>query len=219
MKSAEYWNTAGSNREFNTPLPPVFFDLVSWETLILDLGCGYGRTLAELRRAGYENLRGVDSSEKMIERGRARYPDLDLRVNDGRFLDFPDQTFGAVLLTAVLTCVIRDQDQEDLLAEVERVLKPGGLICVNDFLLNQDRRNLERYQKYQSKYGTYGVFELPDGAVLRHHDPARVISSLAHFSTIHFDSVTLTTMNGNQSQGYHFIGSKTIFSESQTKTD
>ncbi|MDP7980208.1 hypothetical protein [Bacillus multifaciens] len=32
-----------------------------------------------------------------------------------------------------------------------------------------DERHIERYTKYHEKYHTYGVFELADGAVLRHH--------------------------------------------------
>lgn len=211
MKSREYWNAAASDREFSTPLPSAFTSLVSRDTLILDLGCGYGRSLAELRQAGYENLVGVDFSDKMIERGRAQYPGLDLRVKgDGR-LDFPDETFGAVLLLAVLTCVIRNRDQLELLAEAARVLKPGGLICINDFLLNQDQRNLDRYKEYLDKYQTYGVFELPDGARLRHHDLGWVEASLAPFERVSLETQTFLTMNGNLSNGYHFLGRKTTF--------
>lgn len=211
MNSREYWNAAASDREFSTPLPPTLTRLVSRDALILDLGCGYGRSLAELRQAGYENLIGVDFSEKMIERGRAQYPGLDLRVKGDARLDFPDETFGAVLLLAVLTCVIRNQDQLELLAEASRVLKPGGFICVNDFLLNQDRRNLARYQEYLDKYQIYGVFELPDGARLRHHDPGWVEASLVSFEKVFWEEVIFPTMNGNYSRGYHFIGRKARF--------
>ncbi|MDD9150850.1 methyltransferase domain-containing protein [Sporolactobacillus sp. CQH2019] len=85
-------------------------------------------------------------------------------------LPFEDNSIDAVLLLAVLTCVYKDQEQDSILNEIKRVLKPNGIIYINDFLLNDDERILTRYKKYKDKYKTYGVFELPEGAILRHHN-------------------------------------------------
>ncbi|WP_420315250.1 hypothetical protein [Enterocloster hominis (ex Hitch et al. 2024)] len=35
---------------------------------------------------------------------------------------------------------------------------------------SSDERNKSRYEEFAGKYGIYGVFELPEGAVYRHHD-------------------------------------------------
>ena len=59
---------------------------------------------------------------------------------------------------------------ERMNSEIRRVLRPGGILYVNDFLLFTDDRNKARYEKFNNKYGEYGVFELPEGAVCRHHD-------------------------------------------------
>ena len=56
-----------------------------------------------------------------------------------------------------------------IINEIYRVLKPGGIIYINDFLLNEDKRNKERYEKYKDKYGVYGAFELSEGGRFRHH--------------------------------------------------
>lgn len=63
---------------------------------------------------------------------------------------------------------MKQEEQEQLLSEIKRVLKPQGILYVNDFLLNTDESNLLRYEKYKEAYGVYGVFELPDGEVCRH---------------------------------------------------
>ena len=44
------------------------------EKRVLDVGCGYGRTLDELYQMGYCNLIGIDFAESMINRGRRQFP-------------------------------------------------------------------------------------------------------------------------------------------------
>ena len=95
-----------------------------------------------------------------------------------------------------------------LVTVYERDLRPGGLLYVNDFLLNSDVRNRERYLAWEKVYGTYGIFELPEGAVLRHHDPARIRELLADFDTLEQEDVTYRTMNGHTSRGFYFAGKK-----------
>jgi hypothetical protein len=68
----------------------------------------------------------------------------------------------------VFTCIPRDEDQRLLMAEVFRLLAPGGVVYVSDFLLHSDERNLLRYRKHCERFGTFGVFE-EGGAVFRHH--------------------------------------------------
>lgn len=77
---------------------------------------------------------------------------------------------------------------------------------VNDFLLNTDERNISRYEKFKDAYGTYGVFELPEGAVLRHHDEAWIKKLLRDFIEAEYRHLTFTTMNGYKSNGFYFVG-------------
>jgi SAM-dependent methyltransferase len=185
-----------------------FEKVVSPEMAILDVGCGYGRTLKELYDAGFVNLFGVDFSQGMVDRGRQLYPYLDLRRNDGGTLPFEDDTFDAVLLIAVLTCIAESEGQRRLMAEIERVLKDGGILTINDYLLNTDRRNVERYDRAKGKYGAYGIFELPEGAVVRHHTPEHIFDLTSGFDRLVFETVVYTTMNGNKSNGFYYIGRK-----------
>lgn len=113
-----------------------------------------------------------------------------------------------VILFAVLTSIIDNREQSSLINEINRVLKHDGIIYINDFLLNTDTRNRDRYKTFKDKYGTYGVFELPEGAILRHHDPLHIQNLVKLFHTIKFDRITFKTMNGHLSNGFIFMGRK-----------
>lgn len=207
MKQEEYWNSVSEKKEFTTPfLLETFSNYVKRDQVILDVGCGYGRTLDELYHNGYRNLIGIDFSKGMIERGKRQFPYLDLRVKEDASIALADASIDAVILFSVLTCIRTNQEQEELIQEIKRILKPQGILYVNDFLLNTDERNLERYQKYKEIYGVYGVFELPEGAVCRYHDEKWIRHLLQNFSEQEYSLVTKTTMNGHQSNGFYFIG-------------
>lgn len=208
MEQKKYWNSVADKKEFTTPFHlKEFADYVHKEGIILDVGCGYGRTLNQLYEHGYHNLMGIDFSESMIQRGKNQYPYLNLTVKRGKNIDMEDNYCDGVILFAVLTCIIDDAEQTALLKEIERVLKPNGIIYINDFLLNTDERNIKRYDLFKDKY-QYGVFELPEGAVVRHHDIKWVEQCVQPFQKQIFKQVVYTTMNGNKSNGYYYIGRK-----------
>jgi len=87
---------------------------------ILDLGCGDGRLTQRIASAGASVL-GVDSSLEMVEAARERGVVAD--VGDAEELAFAGSTFDAVFSNAALHWV---RDQDAMLAQVRRVLKPGG---------------------------------------------------------------------------------------------
>lgn len=209
MEQKQYWDSVSGTKQFTTPFQAEEFGRhVRRNACILDVGCGYGRTLDELYRMGYRNLVGVDFSEGMILRGREQFPHLDLRVKKDETIDLPDESVDAVILFAVLTCIREDAAQKALIREIRRVLRPEGILYVNDFLLNTDQRNIDRYRKFREQYGVYGVFELPEGAVCRHHSEEWVRELLGDFGCLRYEHLTFTTMNGNRSNGFYFIGRK-----------
>ena len=127
MKQKEYWDSVAEKKEFTTPFQREAFSRhVKKESRILDVGCGYGRTLEELYQNGYKDLIGMDFSRGMIRRGKALFPYLDLRVKESDALDLPDASVDAVILFAVLTCIRTNAEQTGLLAEIRRVLNPRG---------------------------------------------------------------------------------------------
>ncbi|MDX3102437.1 class I SAM-dependent methyltransferase [Nonomuraea angiospora] len=96
---------------------------------ILDAGCGSGPLFAALRDRG-AIVTGIDASAGMLELARRRLgADADLRVADlGSPLPFPDGAFDDVIASLVLHYL---EDWGPTLAELRRVLRPGGRLLVS----------------------------------------------------------------------------------------
>jgi SAM-dependent methyltransferase len=204
-----YWNRVANEKRFSHPLRLDWLArYLSTDSRILDYGCGYGRTLAHLSEAGFHNLVGVDFSKAMLARAHGARPASALVRNDGLSLPFKNDCFDAVLLFAVLTCIPDSNEQRILMAEAERVLQPGGLLYVSDVLVNDDQRNQERYERDFEKYKCYGVFELPEGVVVRHHQKEWIEELLSPFQQLEYECFTVTTMNGNKSAAFQYLGRK-----------
>jgi len=87
---------------------------------ILDLGCGDGQLTLRLAASGAQ-VTGADLSPEMAAAARAR--GVDAQVANAEALPFKDAVFDAVFSNAALHWV---RDQDAMLAEVRRVLRPGG---------------------------------------------------------------------------------------------
>src|SRR5262249_52765199 len=97
---------------------------------VLDVGAGCGGAALELAEQGLR-VTAVDASSRMIERIGARAAErglsIDARAMDGQALTFHDATFDAAL--SVLG-IILFPDAALGLAQMRRVVRRGGLICV-----------------------------------------------------------------------------------------
>ena len=201
-----YWDGPGVAKTFTHPVDFSWLNGLATQARILDYGCGYGRVTALARQHGFADVVGVDASPGLIGRARREVPGATFRtLSDPPRLPCPDASFDAVFLLAVLTCIPDDEGQRELIAELRRVLRPGGLLYLSDLLLQDDERNVARYQKSVSGYGTYGVFEVGDGAVCRHHRADWFDELLTGFAVTRSRTISLATMNGNPGTGRQIL--------------
>ena len=96
---------------------------------ILDVAAGTGTSSAALARSG-ATVVAVDFSPGMIEEGRKRNPKIEFVEADAEKLPFGDDEFDAVTISFGLRNVA---DPKAALAEMYRVLKPGGRLLVCEF--------------------------------------------------------------------------------------
>jgi SAM-dependent methyltransferase len=162
--------------------------------------------LETLSKQGYRHLIGFDVAPSMIAAARERVPDARIERIGGPGLPLPDGSVDAVLLFALLTCVPDGAQQRAIVREAERVLRPRGLLYISDLWLQDDERNRRRYERGVSGFDTYGVFELPEGVVLRHHDRDWIDELTREFTRVALDEITVETMNGHQARGFQWFG-------------
>lgn len=99
---------------------------------VLDVGCGDGTYALAAARAG-AHVAGVDRSAAVVGAARARAEAdglaVDLQVGDASALPFPADRFDVVLAVTVL-CLVEKPAQA--LAEMARVLRPGGVLVLGE---------------------------------------------------------------------------------------
>ena len=79
------------------------------------------------------NLHGIDLMEYRIEAARALCPsDTYLSVEDAQHLPFEAQGFDVVSQLTVFSSILDPAVQRNVAAEIDRVLKPGGLVLWYD---------------------------------------------------------------------------------------
>jgi SAM-dependent methyltransferase len=101
---------------------------------VLDAGCGYGRNLVYLLRAGCEvfaldeDAEGVEHVRQLSASLQTGLPAENFQVGFIEKMPFPDGFADVVLCNSVLHFA-RDEEQfRAMLAELWRVLKPGGML-------------------------------------------------------------------------------------------
>jgi SAM-dependent methyltransferase len=119
-------------------------DVPFWRRLVaahpgraLELGCGTGRLLAPLARAGAD-VAGIDLSAPMLARARTRLRRVPaasrppVTRGDIRRLPYRRASFDLVLATyGMLQSLLTDADLDAALAEANRVLRRGGLLAID----------------------------------------------------------------------------------------
>lgn len=95
---------------------------------VLDVGCAAGAITHFLSQLGCEPV-GIDAEPLAIERARSLFPELEFVVADAADLPFENGAFDKAVAADFVEHV-DDETFRRVLAEVRRVLRPGGTFAI-----------------------------------------------------------------------------------------
>jgi D-alanine-D-alanine ligase len=109
---------------------------VQKDEAVLDLCCGQGRHIMELANRGYTNLHGMDRSHYLISRAKTACNKNKLTISfkegDARKLPYPDNHFAVVMVLGNSFGYFETKkDDEVVLEEISRILKPEGKLIID----------------------------------------------------------------------------------------
>lgn len=111
-------------------------------TKVLDLGCGIGAPAARIARRYDCRVTGVNISREQVRQGRdlidaiGLSDQVEIRLGNALAIEFPDESLDAVLCIEVAADIcVTDRARDQLVAEIWRVLRPGGHVGFSDLAL------------------------------------------------------------------------------------
>lgn len=135
-------------------LNSAILERLSEQGTVVDLGCGPGILLKNLAGSAVRVI-GVDNSSRMLEAAAKLLPDvstISLRIGDLEHLPLRDGEADAAIMSLVLHHLAAPQAG---IAEMQRVVRPGGQIMLVDFI-NHDNETM------RTKYGDRWLGFAPD---------------------------------------------------------
>jgi 2-polyprenyl-3-methyl-5-hydroxy-6-metoxy-1,4-benzoquinol methylase len=97
---------------------------------LLDVGCGHGLIHRALQSADLPlKISGIDVAASVIEIARRENPSVDYNSYDGAVLPYGQDEFDSAVTITVMHHVPPEQ-WGDFLAEMKRVVRPGGVVAV-----------------------------------------------------------------------------------------
>lgn len=121
---------------------------------VLDIATGTGDLAILMNESGAKKITGIDISEGMMQVGRKKVADknlsdkIELILADSESMPFPDNSFDAI---TVGFGIRNFEHLEKGLAEILRVLKPGGIFVILETSVPEKFPHKQGYNIY-TKY-------------------------------------------------------------------
>ena len=127
------------------------------DTRILDAGCGTGIVGELLHQDGYGNIEGLDYSQDMLNKARAKsiYKTLNRGDLTGS-LDIEDATYDAIISVGTFTC---GHVGPEAFGELIRITRTGGHLC---FTVREQAWEEDDYRAKLRNYENNSLWELQE---------------------------------------------------------
>ena len=118
---------------------------------IVDVACGTGDMMGYWKRQGEANgiavgkLVGVDPSEGMVAVAREKFPNFEYHISKATEIPLEDESADILSITYGIRNVV---EREAALREFNRVLKPGGMVVILEFMKNENPSTLGKIRDF-----------------------------------------------------------------------
>jgi ubiquinone/menaquinone biosynthesis C-methylase UbiE len=179
------------------PSEPPYARLIRWDDVkgkrVLEIGCGMGLHAALHAQAG-ARMTTIDLTWRAVQTAHKRFVQKQLPVGilrtDGEQLPFPDGTFDRVWSWGVIH---HSAHTERIVAEIHRVLKPGGIFqcmvyhrsSVRYWIIGGIQHGIVRGKLFRMSLAEVNQ-TFTDGAIARHYTRREMGELLANFSSVRF---------------------------------
>ncbi len=133
---------------------------------VLDIACGEGYGANLLAAAGAHEVTGIDIDETALRHARARYLHPALRFLRGNGVALP-LSDGSVDLAVSFETLEHLADHDAMLAELRRVLAPGGLLLLS----TPDKRHYSDVRAYRNPFHVKELYEDEFRTLIQRHFP------------------------------------------------
>lgn len=211
-QASKWQQYAGTDLPSSTDLFPIFYRYARKDARILDVGCGYGKTVLRLFGEGFAGIHGIDVNTSGIQVARETARQLgyhalvaQLQVANALSIPYPDAYFDSIITQAFWTSIL-PHERAAVCQEITRLLKEGGMFYIAAWAQNWDLPIYrERYLDGMNKGLGEGAFEVKDpqtGAVkyIAYHYTDEQINDLcsqAGFTLQDYQYVKATTQTGS----------------------
>lgn len=173
----------------------------------LEMGCGKGRSVIWLSQFPRVEMVGFDFSESAIKEARKRAkeagsPAQFLVADATEVWPFPDDSFDFIINCFATTDIESAEGREHAIAEMHRVLKPGGFLLLY-LLSTDDEFHKEMIGKAPAEEPN--AFYHPTGKFEKTFDEAELKSTYKDFQAVKWERVNkVAQFNGKDYACKHF---------------
>lgn len=188
-----YFERNGSKPAFSSPVVPALRAIgLPAPKRVLEIGCSTGAQLNQIVQAFSAEGWGIEPSQKAVDDGTMAFPNLHLQQGTAEFLPYEDESFDLVLFGGCLYLC----DPADYFAvayHADRVLAPGGVMAVFDFVTNSPHSNAYRHSE------GLRAFKMDFSSMFRWHPRYRLLSRTYYENTEPF------TLDANDQQAVDIL--------------
>ena len=163
---------------------------------LLDVACGTGAHLAELRR--WYTVEGVDLSPAMLAAAKSRLGDVPLHVADMRTLDLGKSFDAVICLFSSIGYITDLAEMRSAIGRLAAHVAPGGVLILDGWIRPEEWRDDYRGDPYVAHDDDVMVVRLAfsqrEGSIteLDMHHLVRTSAGVEYFSEVHRLALTPT---------------------------